>query len=272
MTRLLIISPQAGMGNRFRALAAAVVLATVTGRELRHAWFPETEPHLSHLPHVRAMQTLKLEQLLQAGQILPLATDTKIDCCYSEWLPGEYWHHYQSSAWRRYGNNCPIYRIDTDAQCLINSTAEVILLETSRAVGDWLDRATWAYQNYLRPLPEYSQRARSAAIGVSIRRGEFLDYFPEARQAPALLLVWLQRFQPEQLLLFSDDVPLRDTFRHQLNNQLDIERAGLPAWAQGFVEFISLSRCARVYGTPSSSFAIEAARYGGAQYAPISLE
>lgn len=100
-------------------------------------------------------------------------------------------------------------------------------------------------------------------VGISIRRGEFLALFPESNQSLSDLSNWTgKEFEGKNVLIYSDD----HTFRNELRSATGFEQDGikltaLETWERGFVEFLSLSRCSVVYGTPKSSFAEEAALY-----------
>ena len=72
MERMLIISPQAGLGNRLRAIAAAMVLARQTGRRCLHCWTP-CEPN-DPRPNVNALQQIGFGSLFEPCADLPLAT------------------------------------------------------------------------------------------------------------------------------------------------------------------------------------------------------
>lgn len=282
MGKLLVVAPQAGFGNRMRALCSGIVLARYLQREVRHLWLPEENAtQLSPFPHVAAIQNTSFESLFQATPLLPRANFTqKATSCYGEWGIGSYWHQYQGSGWRHIGGEgCAFNSIATDATALLTDDSDIILLETSHVVmlpacaEQWSAAMTAVYQELFVPRLEYTARLPTPTprVGVSLRRGEFLIYFPEARQEEAALRAWwlalVATEGSDQVMLFSDDYRLRDELRHASNSSCDIIRGE----ANGFVEFLALSRCAQVYGTPSSSFAVQAALFGGGRYNAIAI-
>ncbi len=278
----LVISPQAGMCNRLRAICSAVVLAKKLNRKLYLAWQIELDlNYTSTLAGVRAMQNCTFETLFcetEAIQSIPM--HHKIDICFSEWLSGHYWYQYQSTAYRNLANNCPIQQIGEHADILLDRQEKTILVETSHIVRlstvsavEWDAEMSMIYAKYFVPQPKYTQRLPNRTrIGISIRRGELLDYVPAARQSPAKIVEWLQKFHwQDSLLIFSDDHAVRDQVRKQLGSCNDlILSQELQAWERGFLEFIALAHCCSVvYGTPGSSFAQEAAKFGKIPYMPI---
>lgn len=313
--KYLIISPQAGMGNRFRALVSAAQLALLSGRELRHAWFPETVPdRLSQIPHVREIQQTRFEDFFQGSQateppqpsskmiLRPANSGMHIDRCFSEWVPGNYWFDFQSSAFRTLAHStCPIEQINIDPAALLACEDPVILLETSLEfllpdsdlLREWpLSRI---YLEMCVPWPMYTQRCLAAVadVGISIRGGEFADYFGgqsidevikwlKATRLGALRVAGAERGGAERggdarggddkpkVLIFSDDFAIRDRVRHELGSTLDIDRAGLKKqWELGFVEFLALAQCPLIFGTPKSSFAEQASVFCNHHYCPL---
>lgn len=81
----LIVSPQADLGNRLRAISAALVLADKTDRKCLHCWRPG--PQYDSREHVRELQSLGFEDLFEPTSVVPLASHEdfeRIDECYSE--------------------------------------------------------------------------------------------------------------------------------------------------------------------------------------------
>jgi hypothetical protein len=290
--RCLIISPQAGLGNRLRAMAAAVVLARQTGRRLLHAWAPMAPD--DGRPLVAPLQQRGYAGLFEASADLPEATKENVpivDVCFSEWLPGDGWHPVQSCAQRRWEVVPFAQRYVNAADDIARCRAEAILLETSHAVRlspalggcptdeAWERELTAAYRQFA-PQRRYLDRvglAPAADFGVSIRRGDFLQYFPEARQDLGELRRWVVGLaHGGSVALHSDDAAVAADFDAALRaageRPVDCRGLGvgqLEAWESGFVVFLYLAlRCAIVCGTPASSFAREAAIFGGRPYFP----
>jgi len=272
MESVLIISPQAGMGNRLRALCSALVLGEVCGRKVYHTWYDEALT--SRLPRVKDMQQIGFGGLFE--ELVPRWTGEKVvEQCFSEWLPGTFWHRSQSSGQQRFAAGVTPVAIGEDACQIIESTVPVILLETSLVVKilsstDWESRMTSAYQRYFSPLPLYRMQVPTVDVGISVRRGELLQYYPEARQDLLAVAAWLVPLvRDKQAILFSDDVIVRERLRTVLRLDLSLKESGLQDWERAFVEFLTLATCNEVYGTPASSFAKEAAAFGGKPYIPL---
>lgn len=112
----------------------------------------------------------------------------------------------------------------------------------------------------------------SIDYGISIRRGEFPSYFPEANQSFNDIHQWMKQFN--HFVLFSDDHNFKNELKQRLFSEgkiiYDFYRDGLEQWEQGFVEFLCLAlKCKKIYGTPMSSFAIEAAGFGRKFYGKV---
>ena len=326
MTRYLVISPQAGLGNRLRALSSAIVLARQTGRRLLHAWTPPPtsvstrrtlerggslllgEPQsgeerdeslllerakskapvsptpLDSRANVRALQMLRLEDLLTSDALRPATDITAIDVCFSEWLPDDGWYDVQSSAQRRWFVQ-PTPTRDDPSALVAASEAPVVLVETSlafrlEASDGGLDEVAWEHERTrayatLEPSTRFARLLAdtpTCSVGVSIRRGDLLRYFPSAAQDEGALTRWMIDLAHRYpVALFSDDSSFRlrivATARSHGGQIVDPFppdlRARLAPWELGFLEFLYLSRCPVVTGTPHSSFAREAALFGG---------
>ena len=276
----IIVSPHGGMGNRLRAIASVAALAALVRKNIYHYWIPikANSPH----PFVRAMQSIGLDTLF-VKSIEKCPDNIKPDICFSEWTLGDYWYQYQSTT-QQLLEVKNIVKIGTDANIIVDYMSKHpeknVLIETSlimkmknideQSMNNLMtdiyatfspqEKYLRAYQNI--PLLDY---------GISIRRGEFLHYFPEANQNFADIRLWLNE-RCDNFVIFSDDYQFRDKMKATLchKNIFDIDRTNLEPWEQGFVEFLCLAhRCSKIYGTPSSSFAIEASKFGNKHYAKI---
>ena len=290
MERMLIISPQAGLGNRLRAIAAAMVLARQTRRRCLHAWAP-MEPN-DPRPNVSALQAIGLEDLFEPSAELPLATADEMgaaSACFSEWVPGDGWYVVQSSAqrqWQLQPQNpaCRMPLADLVAKC----DAPVILLETSlderlsaelggaESDAEWNRLMSEAYAQ-LRPRPEFRALAASvpsAEVAMTVRRGDLLQYSPESNQAMESLRDWAtQVARRGEVAVFSDEADaaadVAATITSAGGRCVDLgglRRLGLPDHLKAFVDFLYISRCRVITGTPGSSFGFEAARFGNRRY------
>lgn len=290
MERMLIISPQAGLGNRLRAIAAAMVLARQTGRRCLHAWVPR-EPN-DPRPNVSALQAIGFEALFEPCAALPAATDAEMGAiteCFSEWVPGDGWYGVQSAAQRQWqllpqNEACRMPL----AELVAKSDAPVILLETSiderlgaelgGAPSDdaWNRLVSEAYAR-LRPRPEFRALAAcvpAAGVAMTVRRGDLLQYSPESNQAMASLRDWaVQVARRGRVAVFSDEAAAAAEIEAAIaaaggdGAELGgLHRLGLPDHLRAFVDFLYIARGPVITGTPGSSFAFEAARFGNRRY------
>lgn len=268
MERVLVISPHAGLGNRVRSLCSALVLGEVLGRKVYHTWYDE--PITSTIPRIQQLQRVGFSSLFQ--ELIPRWTGGQVDTCYTEWMFGDYWYDSQSSGQQRFAKDIVPYAIGTDASVLLSNVLSVILLETTLIVQipdvpDWSERMTVMYCRYFHPLSRYMERVPSLDIGVSVRRGDLLSYYPSADQDLLAVAAWLvPRLQGKKAIILSDDIQVRKRLRIVLNCSCELDTNELEDWERGFVEFLTLSKCTTVYGTPCSSFAEEAASFGGVVY------
>jgi hypothetical protein len=288
--RLLIISPQAGLGNRLRAMAAAMVLARQTGRRCLHWWVPTlaNDPR----PNVKALQQIGFDALFEPCAALPPARPEDmraLSACFSEWVPGDGWHVVQCNAQRDWlllpqnpAGGMPL------ADLVARSDAPAILLETSIAerlspgLGGAVSEAAWnalmseAYAE-LRPRAEFRALAGgvpAAAVAMTVRRGDLLMYNPESNQPMGDLRAWavaLSRRGP--VAVFSDEAEAAAEVAAAITaaggrciDYQALRRPGLPDHLRAFVDFLYIARCPVITGTPGSSFAFEAARFGNRTY------
>jgi len=290
MDKTLIISPQSGLGNRLRAMAAAIIIAEQTNRRLYHAWTPSTPTDAR--PHVAPLQNLGFEHFFKFSEHIRPADKIQfpiIDMCFSEWLPNDGWYAAQSTAQSQWECIPLAKRFFQEIDPLATSRAEVILLETSHATRlspsmggytseqEWLSAMHKAYthltpkQPYLNLLSNYE----TVDIGIHIRRGDMLQFFAESRQNLSDLLNWAFALsQHYTIAIFTDDNNLKQIFtqtisKHggRIRNPAWPESIQIAEWELGFVEFLYLAlKCKIVCGTPASSFSKEAAIYGNKPY------
>ena len=262
--KVLILVPQAGFGNRIRAVASGVVLAQRLGRKFYLCW-PSIRPFDSRA-NVAEMQRVGWEGLFEES--FPTAdrkSFPKLDRVYSEWLPGDGWYPVQNYVQREWGVT-PHQRIDTDGEILKDCQAEIVVVETGHAVRlndpDWGEEISSVYHKYFMPKKIYLDQLgdKRYNIGISIRKGDLTKYFSEANQSDQELRTWVQGLaKSHTLMIFSDDQKAQKEFR---------EIAGIPNHSiDPFLQFLTLAlRCDIVCGTPKSSFAEQAALFGGVPY------
>jgi hypothetical protein len=285
----LVISPQAGLGNRLRALSSAIVLARQLGREIRHAWHPvaPNDPR----PHVAALQSHGLHSFFVPGATLPgVAPGQHIDLGFSEWRPGDYWFPFQSHAQRRLAARGMQQAHNAADAAAGHADAGTILIETSlclrlsTALGGCTDdhdftRARHTAYAALSPRPEYLAWLAALPdvdIGIAIRRGDLLRYSPESQQDLDAVCAWVRRVaQHRRVTVFSDDAEARRLVQDAIPGytrlpRLEQELARLPIHVSAFLQFLYLAqKCTVVCGTPGSSFAYEAAVFSGKRFVDV---
>ncbi len=283
--KTLIVSPQAGMCNRFRALCSAILLARLSGRQLYHCWKKEA-PHVVDIEIIQHMRDSSLSSFFLESTAIPYCSvdaTSAIDQVYSEWGPGEFWYESQSSAIRRCGWSGAIHIERSSADDLLKSQAGNILLETSLCLRpsclgpDEFERAlSDIYVQHFVPLQiflDIVERFASSGpyVGVHIRRRDHLRY---VRAADISVNGWetiiRRNVDPiTPLLMCSDDETFVEAIAERLSDYrivpIDQTYSSTPKY-QAFVEFLCLSRALKVYGTVGSSFSKEAARFGGVAF------
>lgn len=287
--RYLIISPQAGFGNRIRALCAGILLAKQTGRIPLYFWEPETG--ISNSSHVSDIKRLGWKDyFLQHNdfQQATLQNMPKVDAIFSEWAPGDYWYSFQYTAQQKW-KSTKFNKVNLDLNILSSPeyiNDEVVLLETSLCVSlsaqaggcknteEFKLALSNIYKTYFEPTSYFSEllsKIPDIDIGISVRRGDLLQYFPEANQDPTAILKWciglIKNTEAKNIVIFSADSEFKDDFKAKLKNAVSvnfIEVPNLKSWEQAFLEFLILAeKCTKIYGTPMSSFTEEAGLFRG---------
>ena len=283
--KTLFVSPQAGMCNRFRVMCSAILLARLSGRQLYHCWEKEA-PHAIDMEHIQHMRESSFNSFFAEDPAIPFRpvdAATAIDQVFSEWGPGDFWYAAQSSAIQRCGWDGEVRIERSSADALLKSQADTVLLETSLCLRpsalrpDEFEQALRdIYNQHFKPLPLFQNIVEKFALGgpyagVHIRRSDHLRYVRAANiSAKNWEKVIRQHVSISEAICFcSDDeafvkavtarlpeyriVPVDQTFSHT------------PKF-QAFIEFLCLSKAARIYGTAGSSFSREAARFGGVPF------
>jgi len=276
--KILVVSPQAGMCNRFRALCSGLVLGKLINRKVYLEWPDEVNSKIKHIPNKFTYNDMFQENILKYN-----SKEFNIDCCYSEWLPGSYWYEFQSGSQRKYSVK-KVDKIGLCADIVKNDLSNVILLETSHIVKlskysneEWDKLMSNEYQKSFKVLNKYDNilsNFSNLEVGVSVRRDEFLKYHPEVDYNIDVLAKWLTSRLSSNLdsnILFSDDVEYKNKVKKILSLNRDFDRTSInmSIQEQGFIEFLILSKCSNIYGTRDSSFALEASKFGGKNYADL---
>ena len=122
----LIVSPQAGMCNRFRAICSTILLGELTGRRVYHNWARE-EPLPTDIKMIREMRAVSLNDFFEENGAIPyihIDRDSRIDEVYSEWAENERWYAAQSSAIKRCTLPGPVHVERSNADAIIMKKAD----------------------------------------------------------------------------------------------------------------------------------------------------
>jgi len=283
--KTLFVSPQGGMCNRFRVLCSAILLARLSGRQLYHCWEKEA-PHAIDMEHIQHMRESSFDSFFAEDTAIPfLSVDasTGINQVFSEWGPGEFWYATQSSAMQRCGWDGEVHIERSSADALLKSQADTVLLETSLCLRpsslgpDEFEQAlSDIYTAYFKPLPQFQDVVESFVrrgpyVGVHIRRTDHLRYVRAADISAKNWEAIIRRYvaTSEAIYFCSDDEAFVKAVTARLPEYrivpVDQTLSHTPK-LQAFIEFLCLSKAARIYGTVGSSFSSEAARFGGVPF------
>lgn len=272
--KALIIVPSAGFGNRIRAIASAILAAEKLNRKLYICW-NSMEP-FCYRPHIRDLQKAGWSNLFE--DTIPQANIFNfpvIDKYYSEWTPGDYWFTFQNVTQRLWGILPENGRIGNDASFLKNCTDNVIVIETSLDFYVDTPESTENYKNiyakYFLPNKYYSELLNSISnydIGINIRKGDITLYFPDSIQNSDCIKEWIiNTSQTRKVAIFSDDYKYTDELRTLINSHLNIDYTDKSDLEITFLHFLIMAhKCNIICGTPCSSFAEQAAIFGGKPY------
>ena len=290
--RTLVVSPQAGLGNRLRVMASAIVLAKQLNMKIFHAWNPIQQSTLKDgMLHVSQLQDIGFEELFIDNDNLQKATKSNIpniDVCFSEWLPIDKWYYKQNNAQNHWEIESLLNKRYGDcADDIAKSNANIILYESSKAIKlskelggcktneEWESELHNAYSNII-PREKYTKLIKeieNSEVGISIRRGDFINYFPESNQDLGDLKKWaINISKTKKVAIFSDDLELVNDFNTAIldaNGKIaDCANIyGINSIESDFAQFLYLAtKCDIVCGTPNSSFAKEASIFGNKKY------
>ncbi|MEI8181030.1 hypothetical protein, partial [Aestuariivirga sp.] len=141
----------------------------------------------------------------------------------------------------------------------------------------WNAMMSQAYAQ-LRPRPEFRALAEAvptAAVAMTVRRGDLLQYSPESNQDMGGLREWaVQVARRGSVAVFSDEPAAAAEVAAAITasggqcvDYGGLRQPQLRDHLRAFVDFLYIARCQLVTGTPGSSFAFEAARFGNRRYA-----
>lgn len=259
----IIISPQAGFCNRIRALASGISVGLRECKEIFYTWQDCNTSVVINLNHFSAY----------FDEIIPQANlpqGHEIDQILTEWLPGDEWYNEQSGAQRQYPRCKDVKRITN----FYNGRKKNILLETSLRLDVNNQNMMDIYRDYFKPKQRFMDYINSISdvdVGISIRRGSHLKYFPQYTYTFEQYIEWIRKnFTPgTKICLFSCDWSFRDSIKDLLKDEFTfVENTFVgEKWEIAFIEFLILSfKCNKIYGTPLSSFCEEAGLFGGKKH------
>lgn len=292
----LIICPQAGMCNRFRALSSLLFISEKLNRIPLIIWesLPESElilkGSIAPKDYMR-MTNRNFSDFFEKTIDYANESDT-VNLVLTEWLEDDEWYKIQSYGQRKF--DCKYKKRLNNTFPNINRY-DIVLVETSHKMIKYIDLEGneqniknedlfYIYNKYFIPNKRFISilnKIPNIDIGFSMRRGEFLHYYPETKYLYAIGNMALTEYLDEKtkglesLLLFSDDynyVPkmfkiLSDRYPgKKIFNVMDIEYGirDCKSWERPFIEFLILSfKCKQIYGTANSSYAEEAGIFGG---------
>lgn len=289
--KILIISPQAGFGNRIRAICSGIVTAEETSRKPYLIWPTEEQDPTLFTKDFMQMKHQNWESYFQLS--IPIANfEFECNCILSEWLPtNEMWYPKQSSSQLQFlkkNSKIPILKL-TDNEHYVYLNIPSILIETSKRIipnknlNDIFDKKmSQIYQKYFIPQQKYIDYMNNIPeynIGISIRRGNFELYYSDKCTTKLQIINWILllltkiiKEQNKKIIIFSDDYKFRDEIICHLILKFKVNPEYLPRiidpnlkkWEIAFIEFLTLSwKCQTIYGTKYSSFAEEAGIFGG---------
>jgi len=268
--KVLIISPQAGFGNRLRALCSAKILGEITGREVFHYWIEDEIS--SKLDHVNEMKSIDPTYLFDLK--IPKWNGGSPDIAFSEWIPGNYWYHEQSTAIRKL--NPKRVEILDNIKKVIECEDDVILIETSIELK--IDRLETVYDNLMsdtytkffslnKKWEEVYENIPVFDWGISIRKGDFVQLYPEADTSEIQAINRINSLHGSKFIT-SDDINFINSVRTVTFNWI-CTIPNLKPIEQTVYQFLTISKCKSVMGTRGSSFSRQAALFGNKKYVEL---
>ena len=260
---MIVISPHGGFGNRMRAMCGACFIAESKSVPLKHLW--DGGSYKCSYPHIQRIHDCSFENFFES--IIPryiVGEDEKLPVCFTEWMPDEMWYPYQSYGQKKLGITA-LKRMETtpsEVPCLIETTNRTNPMTKEQSYD--------MYTKYFKPQERFMRELDpivDGLVGISIRRGEFLKFFWGSDIPKNRIVPWLQSIQAP-VILFSDDKSYQTEMRKCLRKpiQCSFETKTWTPEDRAFLEFLTFSRCSKLYGTPDSSFVQEAALFGNVPY------
>ena len=300
LKKTLIIAPNGGFANRLRTMVSAIHLAKKLDVNIEHLWigtpYKCAFKHIQYI-HDKSFEYFFKQSINRCDYKIMMQSVNKV---YTEWMQQDEWYDYQS-----YGQKLLQPSILSKLD-LVNEDMDVtenFLIETTYINNLTISKEekTQIYSTYFVPKDEFlvrinildrecnvAEKERSEGadpekrmvetsakysnntIGIGIRRGDFLYIYPENIVDDNLLIAWLVSIELP-VLFVSDDIEYETRMRQHLKHPVipifeaeDVDK--------GFLQFLLLSKCSKIYGTLASSFYEEAAIFGGVDYMPLTKE
>jgi hypothetical protein len=305
----LVVSPQAGMCNRFGVLSSACAVARllkekISGLDITviHTW-NGTEPVFGseEQPHVVACKQSRFQDFRRGGdgtlrECTPADNlTTGYDMIYTEWLPSDKpWGKYQTprvsvvtrgpAAVVKHGG-CEVWEALINFVVLQHQQQQQqsmkVLVETSKSLpifgGDderFRRIRSIAYHSDLQlktPLDAVDDGGRKKrTVAIHIRRGDLLWYFPDSFRSDDEIAKIIDA------VVASDCTPIVVSSDQSINEKFAIFTTAPTASAtttldratldRAFADWVLLTKCDAIIGTPNSSFAMEAACFSGVPF------
>jgi len=264
----MIVSPHGGFGNRIRVLCSACHYAELYTCQLEHLW--DGGPFICSYPHIQQVHNRGFSYFFQPKLSQHLSSSEHPELCYSEWTPSVngWWKH------QNYGQTRLKCAIVKPLHTLPMPPTNSFLIETTLRILPMTPAESHRiYSLYFTPQERFTCQVPilpESTIGISVRRSEFLHFFPEANVGLEVLHTWLSSFT-QPIVLFSEDKAFLRNARTLLVNPVTctFESYEHVPEDRAFLEFLTLAKCSHIYGTLKSSFAEEAAFFGNIPYTPI---
>ena len=266
----LVISPMAGFGNRLRTLAGGILTAEKLGLQPYHLWdggeYETVGKYRAQcMANVQITHDNGFEFYFDPN--IPIYTGDAPEIYYNQIDESTGWFHYQNYAYKRFGFKNVNLINDTT-----NITSKSVCLEGCIAAYPFPDQEyTRVYKKFFVPKSVFLGQVPTLpenTIGIAVRNAEdFRIFFGEGIVEEDELRPFLESFDGPVLILSDDNdyaVRLRTFLKNPIH--LPFEKTEISTDVRAFLEFLTLSRCSKVFGFKDSSFAHQAALFGGSSY------
>lgn len=275
--KTIIIAPNAGFCNRLRSMVAAIYLSEQLNMEIEHLWIGI--PYICANDNIQKIHDKSFHYYFKDNikKCNYVNWINKINTVYTEWEPNNSgWYYVQCYGQKllEINNLKEVNELKQDM-----NSSESFLIETSHLnhLNISIIDKTRIYQKYFIPKDIFLQKIENlfsflkneSIIGISIRKGDFIYYFPETQIQEDLLENWIKTL-PNKVFFCSDDKNYQEQMRKKIPNHISLNHNEKED--QDFLDFILLSKCSKIYGTQKSSFSEEAAYFGGTEYISLNKD